>query len=71
MSQRGRAFLHSWIFEHIGRNAYPMNDARAKVFAEECAADAAKAGITVSEIEEDMGDIDECILKALEEVTNQ
>jgi hypothetical protein len=41
------------------------NDSRAKVLAEECAADAPKKGITVSEMEEDMGDIDDCIVSAI------
>lgn len=70
MSKRGINFLRSWIKDNINAASYPpLNDTRAKVFAEQCAADAAKQGISVGEIEVEMGDLADCMLKAMNEAS--
>ena len=66
MSQHGIDFLRNWIKENINAAAYPpLNDTRAKVLAEQCAADAEKEGISVGEIEVDTGDLADCMLQAM------
>ena len=41
MSQRGIDFLQSWIRQHVDTATHrPLYDTRAKVLAEQCAADA-------------------------------
>ena len=72
MSQRGIDFLRKWIKENINEATYPpLYDTRAKVFSEQCAADAQKEGICVGEIEEEMGDLTDCMLRAMDEATNR
>lgn len=72
MSQRGIDFLRNWIKENITSASYPpLNGTRAKVFAEQCAADAEKKGILVGEIEVETGDLADCMLKAMDEASRQ
>ena len=60
MSKRGVDFLEGWIAGNLRPQAAVAQpgDARPKVLAEQCAADAGVAGISVSEIEEDVGDLE-------------
>jgi hypothetical protein len=70
MSQRGIEFLQDWIRENITAVAYPpIKDTRAKVLAEQCAADAGKVGISVGEIEVETGDLADCMLQAMDEAS--
>src|SRR5262245_61524141 len=70
MSQRGVEFLRGWISENVKSADYPpIKDTRAKVLAEQCAADAGKVGISVGEIEVETGDLADCMLKAMDEVS--
>lgn len=70
--QRGVDFFDGWIVEHITADAYPTeNDPRVKVFVEDCLAEAASRGISRKEIEEDMGDIEDRIVEAMEAATDR
>lgn len=72
MSQRGIDFLQKWIKKTINASAYPpLNDTRAKVLAEQCAADAANVEISVGEIEVDMGDLADCMLRAMDKASGR
>ena len=67
MSQRGMNFLRKWIEENINAGTYPpLYDTRAKVLAEQCAADAQKEQVSVGEIEVEMGDLADCMLEAMD-----
>jgi hypothetical protein len=66
MSQRGIDFLRRWITDNINAAEYPpLNETRAKVFAEQCAADACKEDISVEEIEVEFGDLTDCMSEAM------
>jgi hypothetical protein len=72
MSKRGVDFLNDWVVEHINTDAYPTeNDPRARQYVQECLADAAKSGISRKEIEEDVGNIQGRIIKAMELATDR
>ena len=72
MSKRGVDFLNDWVVEHINPDAYPTeNDPRARQYVQECLADAAKSGISRKEIEEDVGNIQGRIIKAMELATDR
>ena len=72
MSQRGIEFLRGWINENVKPATYPpIKDTRAKVLAEQCAADAGKVGISVGEIEVETGDLADCMLQAMDEASRQ
>ncbi len=60
MSKRGLAFVQGWIADNVTAQTYlaRSGDARPKVMAERCAADAATQGISVREIEEEVGDLE-------------
>jgi len=69
MSKRGTDFRETWISENI--NAGPDDDSEANFFAEECLADAAQAGISKEEIEEDVGNLVDYMLDAMGSATNR
>jgi hypothetical protein len=72
LSKRGVDFLNDWVVEHINPDAYPTeNDPRARQYVQECLADAAKSGISRKEIEEDVGNIQGRIIKAMELATDR
>jgi hypothetical protein len=60
MSRRGLVFVQAWIAANVTAQSYAarFGHARPKVMAERCAADAAVQGISVSEIEEEVGDLE-------------
>jgi hypothetical protein len=60
MSKRGADFLERWIVENVYAQATlaRSGDARPKVLAEQCAADVLAVNISVSEIEEEVGDLE-------------
>ena len=72
MSQRGIDFLQDWIRKNIDGGTYePLYDTRAKVLAEQCAADARHAEISVEEIEVETGDLADCMFKAMNRVSGR
>ena len=72
MSERGIEFLNRWATENINAAPFPQeNNSEVPPLAEKCIADAERAGISIQEIEEDMGDISDFILEALDEATAQ
>jgi len=60
MSKRGGVFLERWVAENVYGQAIVARggDARPKVLAEQCAADALAVGISASEMEEEIGDLE-------------
>ena len=71
MSQRGIDFIRSWMKKNINALTYPPLDTRAKVFAEQCAADAQKEGVSVGEIEVEIGDLTDFMLKAMDDASDR
>ena len=72
MSERGTKFLRNWIKKNVDAAPYqPLYDTRAKVLAEQCAADARKMKVSVEEIEVEVGDLADCILKAMDQVSGR
>ena len=68
LSERGVEFMTTWVQNHVQADVSPLDDdVRAESFAEKCIFDAEKAGISVAEIEEDVGDLETYILEAMEE----
>jgi hypothetical protein len=71
MSDRGVEFVTTWVPKHINADIYPVEgDLRAEAYAKQCVADAETAGISVAEIEEDMGDIETYILEAMDDASD-
>ena len=67
MSDRGIEFLNRWVHENINAGGFPPeNESLVEVLVEKCREDADKVGISTEEIEEDIGDINEFILEALD-----
>ena len=61
MSDRGVEFLNRWVHENINVGGFPPeNEPLVDALVEKCRKDADKAGISTEEIEEDMGEINEC-----------
>lgn len=60
MSKRGLDFLENWIDEHVNAQPYldESGDPRPTQFAQECAAAAKEAGISLQEIEEEVGNLE-------------
>jgi hypothetical protein len=72
MSQRGIDFLENWIRKNIDGATYePLYDTRAKVLAEQCAADARNVEISVEEIEVETGDLADCMFKAMDRASGR
>ncbi len=68
MSDRGVEFMTKWVETHVNGDSSPLHDdVNAVSFTEKCIADAEAAGISVPEIEEDMGDIETFLLEAMNE----
>ena len=68
MSQRGTEFIERWIQEHFHAEAsHHRADQRPAQWAEECVTAAAEAGISKEEIEEDFGDLQEFMERAITE----
>jgi hypothetical protein len=67
MSERALAFVDEWVSRHV--HAEDANDieARAKALARQCLADASKAGIPASEIDEAIDDLPNFMIGAIEE----
>ena len=66
MSERGTKFLQTWITRNVDSISYPAED-EIPALAAKCIADALAAAITIGEIEQDAGPLEDCILEAMEE----
>ena len=68
MSQRGTEFIERWIREHFhAKVPHQAEDRRPADWANECVAAAGRAGISKEEIEEDFGDLQEFMERAITE----
>jgi len=69
MSERGIEFFNNWVRENVNAEGYPQDpsDAQVTALVENCTADAVTAGVSIDEIEEDMGDLRDAIFDAMEE----
>jgi len=70
MSERGTKFLEAWIVENIDSSSCPDDDSGIAALAAKCIADAQAVAITIGEIEQDAGPIEDCILEAMEEAAD-
>ncbi len=71
MSDRGIEFFNNWVRENVNALPYPQeNDQQAQRYAEDFIEAAEKAGVPLEEIEEDMGDIADAILEAMDDATD-
>lgn len=72
MSQRGTEFIERWIRENFHPEVSPQReDRRPALWAQECVAAAARVGISKEEIEEDFGDLEEFMERAITEEGEQ
>jgi hypothetical protein len=71
MSQRAIDFVNNWIAANIDTNKpvdMEHHDRRPRRLAERCAADAEAAGITEAEIKDGLGDLEICMIAAVDRV---
>jgi hypothetical protein len=69
MIHRGVGFRRDWLEDNINPDALPLeND--PQVFTAKCLADAAKAGLSRADIEEETGSIEERILEAMSDLAD-
>ncbi|UXN62181.1 hypothetical protein [Phyllobacterium zundukense] len=69
MSQRAIDFVNNWIDINVDANKpadMAHHDRRPKQLAEKCAADAEAAGISESEIKDGLGDLEICMITAID-----
>jgi hypothetical protein len=72
MSERALAFVDEWVSGHVhADDAEGDIEARAKILAGQCLADASKAGIPASEVSEAIDDLPDFILGAIEEAEDR
>ena len=68
MTERALAFVEEWVSDHVeAKDADGDIDARAKALADQCLADAGKAGIPTSEIGDAIEDLPDFMVGAIEE----
>ena len=68
MGQRGTEFIECWIRENFHAKApHQREDRRPAEWAHECVAAAGLAGISKEEIEEDFGNLEEFMERAITE----
>lgn len=67
MSLRGLNFVREWIGSNVDLSfSYPYKVKRAQVLASACRLDAAAKSISIQEIEDETGDLEEALLRVLE-----
>ncbi|MCO4317490.1 DUF768 domain-containing protein [Phyllobacterium sp. 21LDTY02-6] len=69
MSQRAIDFVNNWIDANVDTSRpadMEHHDSRPKKLAEQCAAAAAAAGISESEIKDGLGDLEICMITAID-----
>jgi hypothetical protein len=68
MAERALAFVDEWVSGHVrAQDADGDIEARAKALADQCLADAGKAGIPTSEIGDAFDDLADFMIGAIEE----
>jgi hypothetical protein len=65
MSERGAHFLQDWIDEHLP-GGLPVDKATARTLTTRAALDARHSGLEISEIEEELGSMEQVIFEALD-----
>lgn len=73
MSQRGIDFARNWVSDNIHAGPYAPEDGphpEAQQAVERLVEEAAQAGITQEEIEEDVGDLHDYVSEAFESATD-
>ncbi len=69
MSQRAIDFVNNWISANVDASRpadMAHHDRRPKQLAAKCSADAEAAGISVSEIKDGLGDLEICMITAID-----
>ena len=69
MSQRAIDFVNNWIENNVDANRpadMAHHDRRPRQLASKCAAEAEAAGITESEIKDGLGDLEICMITAID-----
>ena len=68
MSQRAVDFVHMWISANVHPNGFIVerHDTRPKEYAAECRKHAGLCGISVVEIKESCGDLEDVMAEAIE-----
>jgi hypothetical protein len=67
MTDRGMNFMATWVQSHVNADISAIDDDVKPVsFVEKCIADAQNAGISVTELEDDVGDLEMRILQAMD-----
>ncbi len=68
MSERALAFVEEWVADHVkAQDADGDIDARAKALADQCRAEAGKAGIPAAEIGDAIDNLADFMVGAIEE----
>ncbi len=68
MTEKAIEFLQEWISEKVQAPDEPIKIEReAEVLAKECAQQAAKAGVRIEDIEEEVGNLEDLIATKLED----
>ena len=75
MSEQAIEFLEGWISEkvqkpqpaHATPEPHVEREKKAEILVKRCQADAAKAGVTIDEIVEEVGDLEDLITAKLED----
>jgi hypothetical protein len=72
MSERALAFVEEWVSGHVrAEDKSDDQQARARVLADRCRADAGTDGITANEIGEAIDDLTEFMVGAIEEAAER
>lgn len=72
MSKRAVDFVERWVRKNINAEGFvgEQGDERPGRFAAKCLADAAKAGISAEEIDEDFPDLEDHMSEAIEAINS-
>jgi hypothetical protein len=68
MTEKAIEFLQEWISEKVHAPHEPARlEQEAEILAKECVRQAARAGVPIEDIEEEVGDLEELIATKLED----
>jgi len=71
VSEQAIEFLEEWISEKVRPRPAPIDTERqAEILATKCQADAARAGVPIEEIVEEVGDLEDLIVAKLEDASS-
>ena len=65
MTARGVDFLEKWVQKNVVEDARPRDLARAAALADRCVAEAAAAGISIHEMEQEGSSVETIILDSM------